>query len=97
VDCLTGFPFANGFVLNVWMGDTVVGRGGMGVQCGHPIIVRMSSGQIAPIELDLKGTKVDTVQFDWLRGDGKGPSSSIEGDFVEFLAQRKQIGVNVPG
>ena len=92
---LTPLPFADYFVLDVRMRDIVVGRSGMSVDRDHPIVVGMTVCQIAPVQLDLEGTKINTVQFDWLRGDGDGPFSLIEGNLVELLAQRNQIGVNV--
>ncbi len=92
---LATFTLADGFAIDVRMSDAVVGCSGMGVHRDHPIVVGMTVCQIAPVQMDLEGTKINTVQFDWLRGDGDRPFSLMEGNFVELLAQRNQIGVNV--
>ena len=56
---LATFTLADGFTIDVRMSDAVVGCGRIGVDRDHTIIVAFR--QIAPVQADLKGSKVNTL------------------------------------
>ena len=57
LDWPVSFAFANGFVLDVRVGDALVGSSRIGVDGNDAIVTRMAARQITPVEADLEGAE----------------------------------------
>ena len=60
-DRLFAFALADGFVLNVRVGDALVGRRRIGFNGDHPIVAGMTVRQLAPVQADFKRAEIDAV------------------------------------
>ena len=94
-DRLATVAFANGFVLDVWMSDDLIGRSRIGFQRDHPIVMGMALSQITPIQADLKAPEVDVIKFNRVGGHRNRLASPIERDLVEFFVESNEVGMNV--
>lgn len=94
VDCCVAFAFAQIFLLDMGMCDAVIGAGGIGVECNHPVVAGVVA-VVGVVQPDFKASEVDVLQTDRLRRDGHLFLLAVDRDVLELISQSPQVGEDV--
>jgi hypothetical protein len=82
-------------VHHVWMSNVTSALTRMRILGNDFKCRRTSMQRPGPVELDLERTKVNSLELNWLRGNGHAFAAKIEADLRELLFKGLKIAIDL--